>query len=264
MANGYEAPAELRELEKMLSTFVYNNGYDMTQVFDHWLEYIIGFFSTEGNPIPNWRYNQEQNKFFYSLVVEWIQVMEKKIAVKSWYDAFGTLYESLIISNSKKKGFAQFFTPPEICDLMTQIKGNTEELQGKRSGVSDPSCGSGRNLLAFHVHAPGNIMYAEDIDRTSCMMTVCNFLIHGCVGEVVWHDSLNPDTWYGGWIVNYGLNNPFRKYFGIPHVSELTKENSFIYQSWQQKKKEFEEKKAAEVKVEIKPTQPVQLSFAFD
>lgn len=33
-------------------------------------------------------------------------------------------------------------------------------------------------------------------------MTVCYFLIHGCVVEVIWHDALSPDTYYDGWKVN--------------------------------------------------------------
>lgn len=263
MANGYEAPEELRIIEKMLTDFVYHNGFEMSQVFDNWLEYIIGFFSIEGKPIENWRYKPEHNKFFYELMAEWIKVMEKQTACNGWYDAFGTLYESLIASKSRRDGRGQFFTPPAVCDLMTQFQGNTEELKGKGHRVNDPTCGSGRNLIAFHVHAPGNYMYGEDIDRTCCMMTVCNFLIHGCVGEVIWHDSMMPGSWYYGWELNRKLNNLLSKYFGLPLVSELKKEDSFIFHVWESQRLEVEEKKAAEVVKEkvIQINKPVQLSL---
>ena len=59
--------------------------------------------------------------------------------------------------------------------------------------MNDPTCGSGRLLLAYHVRNLGNYLVAEDISRTCCLMTVCNMLIHGCVGEVIQHDSLLPE-----------------------------------------------------------------------
>jgi len=82
----------------------------------------------------------------------------------------------------------------------------------------------------------------EDIDRTCCLMTVCNFLTHGAVGEVVWHNSLDPGSWFGGWLVNRNLNNPLHKYYGCPHVETLQKEHSFIFQHWEAQKKEAERK----------------------
>lgn len=175
MKNGYEAPEEIGTIEKMLSDFVYHNGYEMSQVFNNWLEYIIGFFSIEGKPIESWRYNQEQNKFFYELMAEWIQIMYKQIVCRGWYDAFVTLYEYLIASKSRRDVRGQFFTPSISCDFMDKIHGTEEELTGRGYKVNDPTCWSGRTLIVFHVHAPGNYMYGEDIDRTCCMMTVHNY-----------------------------------------------------------------------------------------
>jgi type I restriction enzyme M protein len=257
-----DIPEELSTIEKMLSDFVYRNGFETSQVFDGWLEYIIGFFSTEGKPVEGRRYKPEHTEFLYSLMAEWIRLMEKQTERKGWYDAFGALYESMIAGTSRRGEGGQFFTPPAVCDLVTRLQGDSEELKGRGKPVNDPACGSGRNLLAFHVYAPGNYLYGEDIDRTCCMMTVCNFLIHGCVGEVVWHDSLNPDSWRHGWMVNRRLNNPFSKYFGIPHVSELRQEDSFVFRAWESKRLKAEEKKAvrAEQK-EIMISKPVQLSL---
>ena len=71
--------------------------------------------------------------------------------------------------------------------------------------MGDPTCGSGRLLLAYHAHNPGNYLVGEDISRTCCMMTVCNMLVHGCVGEVICHDSLQPKAFTDGWKVNQAL-----------------------------------------------------------
>jgi type I restriction enzyme M protein len=258
-----DSPAEPNTLEKMLSEFAYRNGFEMSQVFDSWLEYIIVFFSIENKPIENWKYKPEHNKFFYELMTEWIRLMEKQVECKGWYDAFGAMYESLIAGTSRRSGRGQFFTPSNVCDLMAQFHVNSEDMKGRGRRVGDPTCGSGRNLLAFHSHAPGNYVYGEDIDRTCCMMTVCNFLIHGCVGEVVWHDSIMPDSWYHGWEVNRRLNNPFSKYFGLPHVSELSQEDSFSSRVWESKRLEIEKKEAAgiERKKVITISKPTQLSL---
>ena len=94
--------------------------------------------------------------------------------------------------------------------------------------ISDCACGSGRNLLAFHVKHLGNYMVGEDVDRTCAMMTVCNFIIHGVEGEVIWHNTLQPYTFYGGWKTNEQLNSLFSKYRGIPHVREISYDDTLL------------------------------------
>ncbi|MCC8155494.1 MAG: hypothetical protein LIP01_15715 [Tannerellaceae bacterium] len=74
-------------------------------------------------------------------------------------------------------------------------------------------------------------------------MTVANMIIHGGVGEVVWHDSLWPDSWYGGWKVNEYLNKPLGPAFGIPHVRTIEKEQSYIWRSWEARRIQIAEEK---------------------
>lgn len=143
---------------------------------------------------------------------------------------FGELYMSCIAGNARKQSNGQFFTPAHICDLMAELCGsqdNSVELCG------DPACGSGRNLLAWHVKHLSSYLCAEDIDRTCCLMTVCNFLIHGCVGEVIWHDSLNPNTYYDGWKVNERL-----AIAGLPTIRRIAKEESVVWQAWQNQRRD--------------------------
>lgn len=135
---------------------------------------------------------------------------------------------SCVAGNTRKRSNGQFFTPPHICDLMVELCGsqdNSGEL------CSDPACGSGRNLLAWHAKHLNSYLCAEDMDRTCCFMTVCNFLIHGCVGEVIWHDSLCPDTFYDGWKVNEVL-----AVTGLPTIRRIAKEESIVWQNWQNQK----------------------------
>lgn len=111
----------------------------------------------------------------------------------------------------------QFFTPVHICDLMEMCT----ETDGKKTGqrINDPTCGSGRLLLAYHVRHLGNYLVAEDVNRTCCLMTICNMLIHGCVGEVIHHDSLCPENFMDGWMVNHTLTQT-----GIPSIRRMSEE----------------------------------------
>lgn len=210
----------MKELVKQLSDFSYRSGYEVGRVFDDFLRYIINGFTVPGYPgLPDWHYKDEENRAFYSMVQTLTLALQKEIYSKGWFDAFGHIYEDLIASKSRRSNSGQFFTPETLCDLMTEITYPNEKIVGKL--ISDPTCGSGRTLLSFHAKHPGNRYIAEDIDKTCTMMTVCNFLFHGVEGEVVWHDSLNPDSFFGAWKVNEGLNNPFHKFFGIPHIEPI-------------------------------------------
>ena len=67
--------------------------------------------------------------------------------------------------------------------------------------------------------ANGQFFTPSHISPTCCMMTVCNMLIHGCVGEVICHDSLQPKAFTDGWKVNQAL--PLT---GIPSIRRMKEE----------------------------------------
>lgn len=243
MSSNYEAPIEVRELEKLINNFTYNNGFDVSQVFNDFLTYIIHYFTPNAKPLDSWKYKKEQTAVFGAMLQEWIKVMEKQLIHNEWYDAFGDLYMSCVASKMKQQGTGQFFTPAGICDMMAEIT-ITEKVTGKY--VNDPTCGSGRTLLAWHVRNLGNYLCAEDIDRTCCMMTVCNMLIHGCVGEVIWHDSLDPGSFLGGWKINERLNaTPFSS-VPLVTVREIAQEESVTLRIWDNIRLENEEKRKAD------------------
>jgi type I restriction enzyme M protein len=233
-------PPELREFHREFEKLSYM--HDTADVLDTFLEWIAWGFCADNS--LSWesgkRFKENERKQFVTLFQEYVKVMNKRITGDGdWYDMFGMYYEAYIAGKSRRDSRGQFFTPPHICDLNVKIAA-PEPITGQT--ISDPCCGSGRFLLAFHAHAPGNSMYAEDIDRTCCMMTVCNFLTHGVVGEVVWHDSLNPNSWFAGWRINRNLNNRLHQHHGCPHVETLQNEDSFVYQHWETRKKEVENK----------------------
>lgn len=94
----YDVPVELRALEKMLNNFTYNNGFDISRVFDDWLRFIVNNFNTNPKPDPTWKYTKDQNLIFHNMKCEWIQIMDKQIEqndkindfgeTRGWYDVF--------------------------------------------------------------------------------------------------------------------------------------------------------------------------------
>ena len=171
MAKNYEAPVSVRELEKMLNSFTYHNGFEISRVFDDWLIYIMFNFTPNPQPNPDWHYKPEHNQVFHDMMLEWFKAMDKEVSENSWFDAFGILYEACIVSNSRASNSGQFFTPACVCDMMAMLNVNKDNKPiGKK--VNDPTCGSGRTLLAFQMVAPGNYLVGEDLDRTCVLMTI--------------------------------------------------------------------------------------------
>lgn len=216
-------------LSKALLEFSHRNGYEISQVFDDFLTYIIWLHTIPefGQPIKNWRYKTEESKRFFEMYQILVLELKEHLKSHSWFDIFGNIYEELIAGKGRRNAGGQFFTPPSLCDLMVELSNPYDDtIVGKN--ISDPTCGSGRNLIAFHAKHPGNYMVGEDIDRTCAMMTACNFILHGVKGEVIWHNTLVADSYYGGWRINEDLNNPFRKYYGAPHIRPITYEESVL------------------------------------
>lgn len=238
MAKNYECSVELRELEKLINNFTYRNGFEIRRVFDDFLTFIIHGCSPGAPPLETWKYKKEHNEVFYEMYCQWVHIMNEQLKKHEWYDAFGDLYMALVVS--KSNNLKQIFTPPHLCDLMARVVLAAAPEEGIIQGM-DPTCGSGRNLLATHALNPTAYQMAEDIDKTCCMMTVCNFLIHGVHGEVIWHDSLRPDTYWQGWRTNDLIW--LTKY---PYIEDLPKEQSRIWVYWEKRRLEILAKKEQE------------------
>lgn len=230
MSNHCEAPPEVREIEKLLRQFTYAGGFDTMEVFNDMLRYIIGYFTWKAEPLKPWRYKKEHNIVFWNILCHWILIMKRQIAINGWYDVFGDLYMSITGSNSRTRNLRQNFTPDEVCELITMIMG---KAAGENGMISDPTCGSGRTLLSAHAEHPKKYLVAENIDHTCCMMTVCNFIIHGCHGEVICHNSIDPESYFCGWLVNEHLGR-----CGLPSVRQIPKEESALWNFWQHRKQE--------------------------
>lgn len=264
-------PSEIRPLEERMSDFIYSNGLDYLQVFDDFLSFIIGNFNPELKPNPYWRYTKEQNQGFHEMMCLYFQIMKEMIEARPWYDAFGDLFMSIVGQKAAQyKG--QFFTPEHICDLT--IGPSTAEKEpefvcngfGKRITVSDPTCGSGRMLLAAHAIFIENNMkpayyVGEDVDHICCKMTAINLMMHGCFGEVVCHNSLTEPE---GVNIGYIINEMMYPFPALPSIRIFNEPERFICCRIHKFKREMNERKPEprqEAPVIKKRSAPVQLEL---
>lgn len=232
--------------------------YDPSSLFTHFLELVIIGFDQTFKPIEK-PLSKEEGQACMELLSAWVLTMNDELKHREWFDALGELYMTYLASKGKKSSNGQFFSPMHICDFMTAI---VDPAEG--NSVMDNACGSGRMLLAAHVKSPRLYCCAQDIDYVCCLMTVCNFIIHGVNGEVIWGDGLDPSDYRQGWRTNELLN-----VLGVPCVRDLDKMQSRIYLSGQRMKDEHAERKHKEenpVEVHVEtPKFPQQLSlFDFD
>lgn len=195
-----EISKELHSLAELMDKTAGPYGYN--EIFADWIDYMVACFSTDGDPKLA-KHLQEKYTDCYAvfdrMLKEYLYIMEAQTKRHEWYDGLGIIYEA-IASRWKSSKMGQFFTPPSIVDLMVAINTTGQEI-GKGKTVNDPTCGSGRLLIAHHAAYPGNRQYGQDLDPICAKMTAVNMLLHGCVGEVSCMNTITME-WYFGFYVN--------------------------------------------------------------
>lgn len=249
MAKTRDVPTEMRDFNKVFERFSYR--WDVGTIFNDYLDYCIEVFNIKktGEVVERLKsHYKDDYKTFIDLFREHVLVMDKMITNDTeWYDLLGTYYE-VIASRSKASAMGQFFTPASVCNFMADINGACKEATGQGLRISDPACGSGRTLLAWHAKAPGNYLFGDDKDPMCTKMCAINFAMHGAVGQVNNMNSLWPEEWYFGYEVNASLNK-----YGIVGLRPITKEESFSVNHWRHALAEAEKPK-----VEAPPEQEIK------
>jgi type I restriction enzyme M protein len=210
-------PPNVREFGKLICQFGYK--HHAADVFRDFIDYAIACLLYTGCKATAKRlqdYYGEDYPAFSNLYWQLMLTMRDNLVDIEWFDALGTIYEA-ISSQSKKSFLGQFFTPQSLCDMMAYIQ-IPEDMRGKR--VLDPSCGSGRTLLAAHVRAPGNEMYGQDLDPICAKMCAINMAIHGCAGYVVCGDTIRMTA---DWA--YRVNPWPHMMMRLPHIIPVQNPN---------------------------------------
>lgn len=181
----------------------FNYRYDTRTVFNDFLTMTLCSFSQ--NPATGkshdedlyletiGKYKNDDLRFeFPKLLARLTIEMEERIDSGMGTDVLGDFYEQ----NLSRKGSGQFFTPWPICMFMAQATADSlEKISIDRSiRILDPSCGSGRMLLAGNkISGPMHEYYGIDIDETCAKMTALNLFLNGMFhSEVMCADALVP------------------------------------------------------------------------
>lgn len=185
---------------------------DRSIIWNNWLDYCIQINLINHNGKKTNFYNNE--KKYVELMQAWMNELTQELEIKPYYDILGEFYEELVQSKSKASSLGQAYTPPSVTDLISKISITSNNNTGV---ANDPTCGSSRTLLAAHVESNGDLIcIGQDLDRTSCQMSVLNFWSHGVRGSILHMDTLTNE-FYQGWRVNKYL------YHGlpVPHIEEI-------------------------------------------
>ena len=173
----------------------------LTQVFEDFLHMTVSAFSL-GQDEKRYndaasKYNDDERKLFGAALGAMMLDYDKASDdTGKWDDILGKVFEE-INSKSNASNRGQFFTPVHLCDLMAQMIN-----QDAIGTISDPTCGSSRNLIAHSRLKPENRInctyYGFDLDIRCCLMSVINYVIYGMKGYVIHMNTLSMDI-YGGW-----------------------------------------------------------------
>lgn len=193
----------------LMQSFSYR--YDLRTVFDDFLTMTICAFSQ--NPLTGKshdedlyldtiaRYAKDELRYnFPKMVASLTTEMEERYESSVGNDVLGEFYEQ----NLYRKGASQYFTPWPVCELITScLTGNTVQDQPKR--ILDPTCGSGRTLLAGAKHfGKSNRYYGIDIDHVCVKMTAINLFLNGIFrSEVMWADALSPECFHMSYAISF-------------------------------------------------------------
>ena len=188
--------------------------WDRRQIFSDFLEMVICAFSLGAKEarymeIISTYSPEEVNSFADALGALVIEMDDQGNGYK---DVLGE-YFTLEITNGHN---GQYFTPQSVCDMMQALV--AENVSGKR--ILDPTCGSGRTLIAAAKRNPDNEFFGADVDRNCAMMTAINMCLNSMTGEVAWMDSLK-NTYHGGWRIQ-------RHFTGVPYLVEIPEAESRI------------------------------------
>lgn len=167
--------------------------HGLSRVFDDWLQIMVCSLSMGRKEELYFKtikpYTRDELDLFakaFGSVV--IQMTNNELV-----DPFGDYFQEHISRGNN----SQYFTPEPICDLMVSLM---LDKAIKDNVVNDPTCGSGRLLLAAARKNRRLFFVGQDISYTCCLMTLVNMCLNSMNGEVQHINTLSLKM-YTHWAV---------------------------------------------------------------
>ena len=227
------------EFSKRIETLA--RTHDLSRVFNDLLTMAICSYNrtniqsrlAETDPKAESLYQQTIKPYSKEELIEFGKLLgeiQLKIYDDPYSDMLGQFHTEHVGAKSSKQASGQFFTPEPICDLMSGLVGQEEQIEHQT--ILDPTCGSGRTLLSFAKQHPNNYFFGADVSDTCVKMSAVNFFLNGLKGEITHMNSLTME-FYKAWHINMdGLG-----------IQPIDKEQSQIWSKPPEPPKEKEEGK---------------------
>lgn len=221
----------MKEVVNLIEKHVNERKIDRHQGLNVLLDFLVEMFDRihfeENNFIDNCKIQAKKEPCLYKVAMIWMDKVATAMERGGWIDFFGEIYEEMYQSNRKASTLGQFFTPPSVCDMISEL---SVPVYGR---INDSACGSGRTLLASASasrFSRSNVYFGEDIDSVSVKMCALNLMIHGCRGFVLQHDSIVEQEMFDfGFRINdirYPIQTPFYSLTKIKMTKKDFKKNT--------------------------------------
>lgn len=138
-------------------------------------------------------------EYFPRLLGELIAYMEAHKDDSEGNDLLGEFFQQELTNGRN----GQYFTPFHVCSMMAGMTHGDQE-QTNPVKICDPTCGSGRMLLAYGKQSKSlNYYYGIDLDPVCVKMTAINLFLNGLRGEVMCANALAPDDFRFGYRISF-------------------------------------------------------------
>lgn len=121
----------MKQVIKLIEQHCHKTHTDRHNGLEALLDYMIEFFDIKPF-MENWYEEhviemKNKSEELFEIVLIFMNKVTEAMEKGKWLDFFGELYETMYQSKGKASSLGQFFTPPSICDLMSNIVGEEEK-----------------------------------------------------------------------------------------------------------------------------------------
>lgn len=235
----------LTDFQNSFNSFAYQ--YGQSEVFVDFLDYVLLVFRW-WETSRDFSYFEKKYKNLYSKFPHMLELLSNASdnLGEGFRDALGDLFMELVSQGRN----GQFFTPDNVCDMMSMM--TMAEIKDNEK-VLDPACGSGRMLLSAGKRNRNAWLFGCDNDITCCKMATINLLLNTLKGEIALMDSLRMD-YTKSWEVSY------RNHLGANMPVYRVVENKDDSQLWKLHINSFNQQKT--VSKEILPTEILEQTIS--